>query len=65
MNLEELFEIDPYSLRHDEKESVMLEGMSGLTRYHHEHCAEYAKITDMLGSDEWNTTSDIPFQIDG
>lgn len=61
MNLEELFEIDPYSLRHDEKESVMLEGMSGLTRYHHEHCAEYAKITDMLGSDEWNTTSDIPF----
>lgn len=61
MNLEELFEIDPYSLRHDEKEAVMLEGMSGLTRYHCEHCAEYARIIDKLGSDEWNTTSDIPF----
>ena len=61
MNLEELFEIDPYSLRHDEKESVMLEGMSGLTRYHREHCAEYARIIDKLGSDEWKTTSDIPF----
>jgi len=61
MNLEELFEIDPYSLRHDEKEAVMLEGMSGLTRYHRDHCAEYARIIDKLGSDEWNTTSDIPF----
>lgn len=61
MNLEELFEIDPYSLRHDDKEAVMLEGMTSLTRYHREHCVEYARIIDKVSSNEWKTTSDIPY----
>ena len=61
MNLEELYEIDPYSLKHKEKESVLLEGLSGLTKHHRDHCPDYAKIISLQGNREWKCTSDIPF----
>ena len=61
MNLEELFQIDPYSLKHDEKEAVMFEGMSDLTKLHHERCFEYSRIIDKLDRGDWKNTSDIPF----
>ena len=38
MNLEELYEIDPYSLKHDQKEQLMLEGLTTLTRHHQSNC---------------------------
>lgn len=60
MNLEELYTIDPYSLKHDQKEEVLFQGLSDLTRHHQSNCQEYAKIIEYQGN-EWKTTSDIPF----
>ena len=61
MNLEQLYEIEPYSLRHTEKEQMLLEGLSELTRYHQEKCPEYGRIVKLQGKNEWKTTSEIPF----
>ena len=61
MNLEKLYSIDPYSLKHDEKEHVLFEGLSELTRYHQEHCREYGRIIDLQNNSEWHSVSDIPF----
>lgn len=63
MVLEELYNLDPYSLKHDEKEQMLFEGLSELTIHHKEHCNEYRKILEAQGVDEgcWKSTSDIPF----
>ena len=61
MNLEELYEIDPYSLKHDEKERVLFDGLLDLTEHHHKNCSEYARIIDFQNNSEIKTTSDIPF----
>ena len=61
MVLEQLYEIDPYSLNHDEKEKVLLEGLTELTKLHQEKCPEYAKIINIQSKKAWETTSDIPF----
>lgn len=61
MNLEELFEIEPYSLRHAEKEKVLLDGLTSLTEHHREKCPEYASIIRFQEKKSWESTSDIPF----
>lgn len=61
MNLEKLYSIDPYSLKHDEKERVLFEGLSELTMYHQAHCREYGQIIALQKNDEWHSVSDIPF----
>lgn len=61
MNLEAMYAMDPYSLRHAEKEQVLLEGLTELTRHHRENCPEYGKILAVQGVREWKSTSEIPF----
>ena len=61
MDLNELYEIDPYSLRHAEKEKVLFESLSILSRYHQDNCPEYKRIVQLQNKNEWKTTSDIPF----
>ena len=63
MNLEELYEIDPYSLKHDQKEKVLLDGLAALTRHHQSNCQDYAQIIDVQGKNEWGSVSDIPFIV--
>ncbi len=63
MILENLYEMPPYGLKHDEKEKIMFEGLKELTEHHKEKCAEYRKILEVQGADpeKWKSTSDIPF----
>ncbi len=61
MNLEKLYSIDPYGLKHDEKEQVLFEGLCELTKYHQEHCSYYRNIINLQDSLEWHSVSDIPF----
>ena len=48
MTLEDLFKIAPYSLLKEEKDKVLKEILSDLTRRHYANCPEYAKILDAL-----------------
>ena len=63
MTLDELYEIDPYGLKKEDKESLFLEGMKNLSRLHSDNCPEYKKIMRVLGTDidEIKRTSDVPF----
>ena len=61
MTLDALFEMDPYCLKHDEKEKIMFEGLSDLTKHHQEHCSEYAHMIAFHENKNWNNTSDIPY----
>ncbi len=61
MNLNEMYEIAPYSLRHEEKEKILFEGLSKLTKHHIANCPEYARIVRLQNATEWKSTSDIPF----
>lgn len=63
MVLDKLFDLEPYGLKHEEKEQMMFEGLLELTAHHREHCVEYRKMLDVQGAkaDQWNSSSDIPF----
>lgn len=61
MTLEELYEIEPYSLKHEKKEKVMLDGLSRLTEYHKKNCTEYSKIISLQKKEKYTTTADIPY----
>ena len=63
MTLDNLFEIEPYGLAHDQKEQVLLEGLLSLTEHHRSACPEYARILKHQGysPDKVKSTSDIPF----
>ena len=63
MKLDELHAIDPYGLRHDDKERVLLDGLIELTELHRERCGEYGRILKLLGydRDRVSSTSDIPY----
>jgi phenylacetate-coenzyme A ligase PaaK-like adenylate-forming protein len=55
--------LSPYVLNASEKESWLLKQLMQLTRYHHEHCAAYARMLDVI-SPHWASTtaiSDLPF----
>ena len=63
MTLDELYDIDPYGLNKEDKESLILEGMKTLTRRHMDGCPEYRKIVKLLDVDIDNVQSsaDVPF----
>ena len=63
MILDELYEIDPYGLSHDEKEKLLFSGLKDLTEHHREKCSDYADILRVQNydPDSLKTTSDIPF----
>ena len=63
MTLEELFEIPPYSLNHEQKQKALKDNLRALTEMHYQNCPEYKKILDMMNFDasKINTCEDLPF----
>lgn len=63
MTIEEVMDIDPYSLEKKDKEKLLTERLMELTELHRDKCSEYKKITDCLCYDKANiyTYKDIPF----
>ena len=41
---------EPYSLGHEDKRRFLTQYLQELTAHHHEHCQEYARILEALGS---------------
>ncbi len=63
MTLNELYEIDPYSLNAADKEKTLTEELLELTKVHSEGCAAYRRILEATGyrSERVDSTADIPF----
>lgn len=63
MTLEELYGIDPYSLRQTDKERLFVEEMKKLTEKHRSSCEEYSRILKVQDYDNGKVQSieDIPF----
>jgi len=63
MSFDALVSRPPFSLAQAEKERLLLAAMNDLTRYHAEHCAEYARIIDAVwqGRRAAKTIADVPF----
>lgn len=51
MTIEKILEIAPYSLDKNQKQDLLDERLGQLSRYHYEHCPEYAKMCDASGFD--------------
>ena len=47
--IENLLQMDPYSLKKEEKQNILSEKLIELTAYHHKHCPEYQRFLDTLG----------------
>jgi hypothetical protein len=60
---ERLLNQPPYSLRQSDKETILLEGLNELTRYHYEKSPEYARILDVAwgGLRTYGSISDVPY----
>ena len=63
MNLDNLYNIDPYNLNKDEKEQVLAKNLCELTLRHYQNCPEYKCILDKLNFDVKieHSTEEIPF----
>ncbi|MEG1752542.1 MAG: acyl-protein synthetase [Christensenella sp.] len=61
--LSQIINTAPFSMAHNEKHALYSEALSYLTQYHHEHCADYARLLDRLGFDTsvQHDMHDIPF----
>ena len=51
MTIEKILEIAPYSLNKNQKQDLLDERLGQLSRFHYEHCPEYAKMCDASGFD--------------
>jgi len=49
MTRDEYFDLPPYSLSKDEKQSFLLQELNNLTQYHQQHSQEYQKILQAYG----------------
>lgn len=63
MKLNELFELDPYSLNKEKKSKILGEELSKLTKFHYNNCQEYKKILDSLNYDvnQQHSSEELPF----
>lgn len=63
LTLQDLFELEPYSLNNQEKQLMLKENLCSLTKFHYENCAEYKKMLDAIGynPEEEISCSEIPF----
>ncbi len=63
MPIDSFFELPPYSLNAGEKEKLLTERLTELTRHHSENCAEYKGMLDAIGfdADKVGSYKDIPF----
>jgi len=62
-NLSSIINLNPYSLKKDEKNSLYNEAVNDLTTFHYENCLKYKKILDLLGFNPKHKKciTDIPF----
>ena len=63
LDYNEILAVSPYSLSKQEKEELLTQKLSELTKYHYDNCQEYKRILDCLGFDveSINNYYDIPF----
>ncbi len=63
MTYDEMINIAPYSLNADEKEKLLTERLTELTKMHRRNCLEYRRMLDVSGFDADSVRSykDIPF----
>ena len=63
MTFEEIIKISPYSLDEKEKDRLLTEKLSELTRHHAYKCPEYRRMLDALGFDDDRIEDykDVPF----
>ena len=63
MKLEDLFQIEPYSLSKREKDAALKDILNDLTRRHYAACPEYARILNALKFDaaQNHDCADLPF----
>ena len=61
--IEEFYEHEPYDLEKGAKDALLTKELLELTKFHKEHCTEYARFLNAIGFDERNvkTIADIPF----
>ena len=61
--IEEFYEHEPYDLEKGAKDALLTKELLELTKFHREHCTEYARFLNAMGFDERNvkTVADIPF----
>ena len=63
MNIVDILNVSPYSLRNNEKEKVLNSLLNQLSKHHYTNCAHYTKMMDGIGYDsskEYEYT-DLPF----
>ncbi|MBQ7635779.1 MAG: acyl-protein synthetase, partial [Lachnospiraceae bacterium] len=63
MNLEEVLQIPPYSLKREEKEKLLTARLLELTEHHRRSCPEYAHLLKALSyrEEKIHTYADLPF----
>lgn len=63
MDINEILDIDPYSLNKDNKHSMLNKRLQHLTRHHYKNCTEYRNMMDAMQLDINNLPDyeDIPF----
>ncbi len=61
--IEEFYEHEPYDLEKGAKDALLTKELLELTKFHRDHCTEYARFLNAMGFDERNvkTVADIPF----
>lgn len=61
--IEEFYEHEPYDLEKGAKDALLTKELLELTKFHRDHCTEYARFLNAIGFDERNvkTIADIPF----
>lgn len=50
-SLDEVLELEPYSLKREEKQALYTRALSELTRFHAGHCGEYRRMLEVMGHD--------------
>ena len=63
MTFDEILMIPPFSLDKDEKEKLLTERLTELTRFHQNNCPEYKRILDAIGfeAEDVKSFKDLPF----
>lgn len=46
--LDEIMDLDPYSLKKEEKRKLFTKALTNLTQFHYDNCPEYRKVLDIL-----------------
>ena len=62
-DLRSIINLNPYSLKKDEKNALYNEAVNDLTTFHYENCLQYKKILDLLGFNPKHKKciTDLPF----